>query len=385
MTICKSGYKEEIGKMSKLFEPIKFGTLTLNNKIIIAPMCQYSASDEGEISYWHEQQWANYALSGAALCLIEATAVQANGRISFADVGLWNDTQRDKIKILLEKIKQISPMPFGVQLAHAGRKASTDKPWLGRGQIKPEQQHGWQTVSASEIGFNEDDVPPHALTLEEIKQVQLDFAKAAQRSVEAGFEIIEIHGAHGYLMHQFLSPLSNQRTDQYGGSLENRMRMLIETLTEMKKAVPADYPIGVRISATDWMDEQGGWDLQSSIELSKHLEKAGAAYIHVSTAGLHRDQKIKLEPSYQVPFAEKIKPHVNIPVIAVGLITEAEQAEAILQNEQADAIGLARAILYDPRWPWHAAAKLGVQIAIAPQYLRCQPHGLKDLFTQFDF
>lgn len=370
--------------MSKLFEPIKFGTLTLNNKIIIAPMCQYSASDEGEISYWHEQQWANYALSGAALCLIEATAVQANGRISFADVGLWNDTQRDKIKILLEKIKQISPMPFGVQLAHAGRKASTDKPWLGRGQIKPEQQHGWQTVSASEIGFNADDVPPHALTLEEIKQVQLDFAKAAQRSVEAGFEIIEIHGAHGYLMHQFLSPLSNQRTDQYGGSLENRMRMLIETLTEMKKAVPADYPIGVRISATDWMDEQGGWNLQSSIELSKHLENAGAAYIHVSTAGLHRDQKIKLEPSYQVPFAEKIKPHVNIPVIAVGLITEAEQAEAILQNEQADAIGLARAILYDPRWPWHAAAKLGVQIAIVPQYLRCQPHGLKDLFTQFD-
>ncbi len=369
--------------MSKLFEQIKFGTLTLKNKIIIAPMCQYSATDDGEITYWHEQQWANYALSGASLCIIEATAVQDIGRISFADVGLWNDTQRDKIKALLAKVKTLSNMPFGVQLAHAGRKASTDKPWLGRGQLPPNDVHGWQTVSASDIGFNADDVPPHALSIGEIKQIQLDFAAAAKRAVNAGFDIIEIHGAHGYLMHQFLSPLSNHRTDVYGGSLENRMRMLLETFSAMKQAVPENYPIGVRISATDWMDEEGGWNTQSSIELSKKLEALGAAYIHVSTAGLHRDQKIKIKPNYQVPFAAEIKPHLTIPVIAVGLITEAAQAEEILQQDQADVIALARAILYDPRWPWHAAAALGEKIEIAPQYLRCQPHELKDLFVPF--
>nr|WP_174507467.1 NADH:flavin oxidoreductase/NADH oxidase [Acinetobacter sp. Marseille-Q1620] len=369
--------------MAKLFEQIQFGSLTLNNKIVIAPMCQYSATDDGEITYWHEQQWANYALSGAGLCIIEATAVQAQGRISFADVGLWNDVQRDQIKTLLGKVKSISPMPFGVQLAHAGRKASTDKPWLGKGQIKPDELHGWQTVSASEIGFNPEDVPPHALSIDEIKQIQQDFALAAKRAVDAGFDIIEIHGAHGYLMHQFLSPLSNHRNDEYGGSLENRMRMLLETFSAMKEVVPDQYPIGVRISATDWMDQENGWNVESSIELSKRLEDLGAVYIHVSSGGLHAQQAIKIAPNYQVPFAAAIKPHVNIPVIAVGLITEAEQAEEILLKGEADVIALARAILYDPRWPWHAAAKLDEKIAIAPQYLRCQPHGLKDLFSEF--
>jgi 2,4-dienoyl-CoA reductase-like NADH-dependent reductase (Old Yellow Enzyme family) len=367
--------------MAKLFEKIKFGQLELQNKIVIAPMCQYSA-ENGEVSYWHEQQWANYALSGAGLCIVEATAVQAVGRISYADLGLWNDIQRAKIKALLEKIKTLSPMPFAVQLAHAGRKASNNKPWQGGAQFSPEHEQGWQTVSASEIAFNEQDYPPHALTHAEIQQVIQDFADAARRAVDAGFDLIELHAAHGYLLHQFMSPLSNQREDEYGGSLENRIRLTLEILQAIQAVVPKDYPIGVRISASDWMG-YAGWDIESSIGLSKALEQLGAAYIHVSSAGLHRDQAIDIGPNYQVGFAQQIKQQVHIPVIAVGLITDAKQAEQILQTQQADAIGLARAMLYDPRWPWHAAAELGAKIAIAPQYLRCQPHGLKDLFHAF--
>ena len=373
--------------MVKLFEPIKFGTLQLVNKIVIAPMCQYSATDQGEITYWHEQQWANYALSGAGLCIVEATAVQPEGRISFADVGLWNDAQRDQMQAVLQKVKSISPMPFAVQLAHAGRKASTDKPWLGRGQLPPDHEHGWQTVSASNIAFQTSDITPHTLSIAEIQTVIADFAKAAVRAVDAGFDLIEIHAAHGYLLHQFMSPLSNLRNDQYGGSLENRMRLTLEVLQAIHQAVPQGYPVGVRISATDWMDAESvgsdSWDLASSIELSKCLEQGGAVYVHVSSGGLHVNQQIQVGKNYQVPFAHAIKQQVNIPVIAVGMITEPEQAEEVLQQDKADAIGLARAMLYDPRWPWHAAATLGAEIAIAPQYLRCQPHGVKQLFNAF--
>ncbi|NNG81915.1 tRNA-dihydrouridine synthase [Acinetobacter sp. ANC 5378] len=369
--------------MSLLFESIQFGKLKLSNKIIIAPMCQYSATEQGEVTYWHEQQWANYALSGAGLCIVEATAVQSEGRISYADLGLWNDAQRDQIKTLLKKIKTLSPMPFAVQLAHAGRKASTDKPWNGRDQFKPEEAHGWQTVSASDLPFNPTDHPPHALTQDEIQKVIQDFADAAVRAVDAGFDLIEVHAAHGYLLHQFMSPLSNKRTDEYGGSFENRIRLTLEVFQAIKNAVPHDYPIGMRISATDWMDGQDSWNVESSVGLSKALEQLGAVYIHVSSGGLHAKQKIKIGANYQVPFAEAVKKVVHIPVIAVGMITEAQQAESILKSEQADAIALARAMLYEPRWPWHAAAALGANIEIAPQYLRCQPHGLKELFKAF--
>ena len=370
----------------KLFEYIQFGSLSLSNKIIIEKMCQYSETDKGEVTYWHEQQWASYALSGASLCIIEATAVQAEGRISYADVGLWNDTQRDQIETVLEKVSSISPTPFAIQLAHAGRKASTEKPWLvkqGKGQIAPDHEHGWQTVSASDIAFSPNDIAPHELTIDEIKIIIQDFAQAAIRAVDAGFSLIEIHAAHGYLLHQFMSPLSNHRTDEYGGSFENRIRFTLDVFQAIQAVVPKDYPLGVRISATDWMDAENSWNIQSSIDLSKALEQIGAVYIHVSSGGLHVQQDIKIGANYQVPFAQAIKEQVNIPVITVGLITEAEQAEYILQNNEADAIGLARAILYDPRWVWHAAAKLGAQVAVAPQFLRCQPHGLKDLFTVF--
>ncbi len=369
--------------MALLFQPIQFGSLKLNNKIVIAPMCQYSATEQGEVTYWHEQQWANYALSGAGMCIIEATAVQPEGRISYADLGLWNDLQRAQMKALLAKVKSLSPMPVAIQLAHAGRKASTDKPWDGKGQFKPNEAHGWQTVSASEIPFQAHEHAPHALTKDEIQKVIQDFADAAVRAVDAGFDLIELHAAHGYLLHQFMSPLSNSRDDEYGGSFENRIRLTLEVLQAIKNAVPADYPVGVRISATDWMDEQDSWDIESSVGLSKALQQLGAVYIHVSSGGLHAQQQIEVGANYQVPFAHAIKQAVNIPVIAVGLITEAAQAEHILQTGQADAIGLARAMLYDPRWPWHAAATLDAPIEISPQYLRCQPHGLKSLFKPF--
>ena len=369
--------------MTLLFQPIQFGSLQLANKIVIAPMCQYSANEQGELSYWHEQQWANYALSGAGMCIVEATAVQAAGRISYADLGLWNDMQRAQMKALLHKVKSISPMPFAVQLAHAGRKASTDKPWQGKGQFAPNEEHGWQTVSASELPFQSHEHPPHALTQDEIQQVIADFASAAVRAVDAGFDLIEIHAAHGYLLHQFMSPLSNHRQDEYGGSLENRIRLTLEVFQAIQNAVPQGYPIGVRISATDWMDDAEGWNVESSVGLAKALEHLSAAYIHVSSGGLHVDQKIDVHAGYQTPFAHAIKQAVKIPVIAVGLITEAMQAEGILQYEQADAIAIARAILYDPRWPWHAAAELGEKIEIAPQYLRCQPHGFRTLFAPF--
>ena len=370
--------------MSLLFQPIHFGSLKLDNKIIIAPMCQYSATDAGEVTYWHEQQWASYALSGAGMCIVEATAVQPEGRISYADLGLWNDLQRAQIKALLEKLKSLSPMPIAVQLAHAGRKASTDKPWTGREQIAPNHEHGWQTVSASDIPFNTSDNAPHALTVDEIQKIVNDFAQAAVRAVDAGFDLIEIHAAHGYLLHQFMSPLSNKRTDEYGGSFENRIRFTLEVFQAIQNAVPKGYPVGIRISATDWMDGVDSWNVESSIGLAKALEQLGAVYIHVSSGGLHAKQNIKIGANYQVPFAKAIKDNVSIPVIAVGLITQAQQAEDILKNQEADAVSLARAMLYDPRWPWHAAAELGAEIAISPQYLRCQPHGLKSLFKPFE-
>ncbi|WP_445346738.1 NADH:flavin oxidoreductase/NADH oxidase [Acinetobacter bohemicus] len=367
--------------MSLLFQPIQFGHLKLHNRIIIAPMCQYSSTD-GELSYWHEQQWASYALSGAGLCIIEATAIQPEGRISFADLGLWNDRHCAQIKTLLSKIKTIAPTPFAIQLAHAGRKASCDTPWGKRnGQYKPDEANGWQTVAPSALPFEPSENPPNALSKTEIEKVIHDFSLAAQRAVEAGFELIELHAAHGYLLHQFLSPLSNHRSDEYGGSFENRIRLTLEIFDAIKKVTPENYPIGIRISATDWVD--GGWDLESSLKLSQILEELGIAYIHVTSGGLHIDQKIEVYPEYQVPFAHEIKKAINTPVIAVGLITDTQQAERILQAKQADAIGIARGMLYDPRWPWHAAAELNETIAIAPQYFRFQPRDSNHLFKAY--
>jgi len=362
--------------MSKLFEPITLGELTLENRIVIAPMCQYS-SDEGKATAWHHAHLGQLSFSGAGLLILEATAVEAAGRISAEDLGLWDDATEAAMKDLITGLRANSKMPLGLQLGHAGRKASCAAPWNGGAQI-PQSAGGWQTVAPSAIAFTEGTEAPEAMSLARIDELKKAYVETVRRADRLGLDLLELHGAHGYLLHQLLSPLSNQRTDQYGGSLENRMRLLLEIFQEIRAEFPAEKPIGVRISATDWVE--GGWDLEQSIELAKALDKLGCSYIHVSSGGLSPHQKIAVGPNYQVPFADGIKRYVNMPVIAVGLITEPEQAEAIIGTGQADMIALARGILYNPRWPWHAAAKLGAKVSAPKQYWRSEPHGLKGLF-----
>ncbi|MFC6622218.1 NADH:flavin oxidoreductase/NADH oxidase [Novosphingobium panipatense] len=364
--------------MAKLFEPLTLGDTTLANRIVIAPMCQYSAED-GRMTDWHTMHLGQLAQSGAAILTIEATAVVPEGRISYADVGLWDDATEEAMRTTLESVRRWSDMPIAIQLAHAGRKASTAKPWDGGAQIAPDAPNGWQTVSASELPFEEHEHPPVALDKEGLARVRDAFADAARRSARLGIDAIQIHAAHGYLLHQFLSPLSNTRTDEYGGSLENRMRFLLEVFDAVRDAFPAEKAVTVRLSGTDWVD--GGWDIEQTIAVSKALEARGAAAIHVSSGGLHPAQKIPVGPNYQVPLARAVKQAVSIPVIAVGLITEPEQAEAIVATGDADLVGVARTVLYDPRWPWHAAAQLGATVKVAPQFLRSQPRMYKDLFT----
>ena len=363
--------------VSQLFSPLALGPLSLSNRIVIAPMCQYSAQD-GQASDWHTIHLGQMAQSGAGLLILEATAVLPEGRISWADLGLWDDTTEAALGKVLASVRRWSNMPIGVQLAHAGRKASTARPWDGGKAIAPDQEQGWQVLAPSALPYLAGEPTPQALDVAGIDAVVDAFAESARRSVRLGFELIEIHAAHGYLLHQFLSPLSNQRTDEYGGSLQNRMRLLLRVLEAVQAAVPSNIAVGVRISATDWVE--GGWDVAQSIELGKALEARGNHFLHVSSGGLDPRQQIPVTPGYQVPAAEAIKAQISTPVIAVGLITEPTQAEAIVAEGRADAIGIARGILYDPRWPWHAAAALGAHISASPQYLRCEPHEARGLF-----
>ncbi len=363
--------------MSKLFESITLGSLTLDNRIIIAPMCQYSA-EQGKATSWHHAHLGQLSFSGAGLLILEATAVEDVGRISPQDLGLWNDETEEAMASLVSSLRENSDIPLGIQLGHAGRKASCYAPWEGGTQISA-QLGGWQTVAPSAIGFAESDAAPEAMSIERIDAFKKAFVESAKRADKLGFDLIELHGAHGYLLHQFLSPLSNQRSDQYGGSFENRIRLLLEIYQEVRQVFSDNKPIGVRISASDWVE--GGWDISQSVELSKQLEKLGCNYVHVSSGGLSTQQKIPVGPNYQVPFAQSIKQAVNMPVIAVGLITEPEQAEAIIGTGQADMVALARGILYNPRWPWHAAAKLGAKVSAPKQYWRSEPHAVKGLFN----
>ena len=361
----------------RLFEPITSGSLTMPNRIVIAPMCQYSA-EEGCMTDWHLIHLGNLALSGAGLLTIEATAVVPEGRISYADVGLWDEKTEAAMADTLRVIRKWSDIPIAIQLAHAGRKASTDLPWRGGAQIAPGQTNGWQTIAPSAVPYGEEDESPRAMDDAAMAQVREAFAESARRSVRLGLDAIQIHAAHGYLLHQFLSPLSNQRQDQYGGSLENRMRFPLEVFDAVRNTVPADFPVSVRVSATDWMED--GWDLQQTITFSKALEQRGCDAIHVSSGGLHPAQQIPVGPGYQVPLARGVKEAVSIPVIAVGLITDYDHAEAIIANGDADMVALARGMLYDPRWPWHAAAHLGATVHAPNQYLRSQPRRFKNLF-----
>ena len=363
--------------MSKLFEPIKLGAIELPNRIVIAPMCQYSAQD-GCMTDWHLIHLGHLAMSGAALLTIEATAVSTEGRITYADVGLYSTETEASIARTIESIRRHSPIAVGIQLGHAGRKASTEVPWLGGAQIAPDAPNGWTTVAPSAIPFASGQISPVELTHQQMKGIRQGFVGAAQRAVQLGIDLIQLHAAHGYLLHQFLSPISNRREDEYGGSYENRIRFPLEVFDAVREAVPPGYPVSVRVSGTDWI--ANGWTIEETATFCRELEKRGCAAIHVSSGGLAPEQKIPIGPSYQVPLARAIKSAISIPVVAVGLITEFEQAEAIVSTGDADFVALARGMLYDPRWPWHAAAFFGERVRAPKQYLRSEPGRTRFLY-----
>jgi 2,4-dienoyl-CoA reductase-like NADH-dependent reductase (Old Yellow Enzyme family) len=319
------------------------------------------------------------ALSGAGLLFLEATAVEADGRISPDDLGLWSDETEAALGRALDSVRRWSPMPIGIQLAHAGRKASTRVPWVGGGQIRPDEPRGWRTWGPSEVPFKQGETAPQALDKAGLERVTAAFVQATVRAERLGIDAVEIHAAHGYLLHQFLSPLSNHRTDAYGGDLEGRLRFPLEVFEAVRDAWPQRKPVSVRISATDWM--AGGWDVEQSVAFATALKARGCDVIHVSSGGMSPQQQISVGPGYQTAFAARIRAEAHLPTIAVGLITDPVQAEHILQTGQADMIALARAMLYDPRWPWHAAAALGANVRAPNQYLRSQPLGLRDLFA----
>jgi len=353
----------------KLFEPLQLGSIALDNRIVIAPMCQYSAID-GQMTDWHQIHLGQLALSGAALLTIEATAVLPEGRISYADVGLWDDATQTAMGRTLESVRRCSDMPIAIQLSHAGRKASVEIPWKGGKQLPPGTPNGWQTEAPSPV--------PVALDRDGLVRVREAFAAAARRAAALDIDAVQLHAAHGYLLHQFLSPLSNQRDDAYGGSLENRMRFPLEVFDAVRAAFPMERAVTMRVSDTDWV--AGGWDIEQTIAFAQALEARGCSAIHVSSGGLHPGQEIPVGPSYQVPLARAVKAATTMPVVAVGLITDFEQAEAIIGTGDADLVALARAMLYDPRWPWHAAAHLGASVKAPGQYLRSQPRQYPNLF-----
>lgn len=348
--------------MSKLFEKFKLRELTFRNRIWVSPMCQYSSRD-GMPTDWHLVHLGSRAVGGAGLVVMEATAVSPEGRISPSDAGIWSDAHAEDYKKITKFIKSQGAIA-GIQIAHAGRKASTAEPWNGGKEVK-EENGGWQTVAPSAIRFAEDYPMPREMTKEDIEKATNDFVAAARRSVEAGFEVIEIHAAHGYLFHEFLSPLSNKRTDEYGGSLENRMRFPLAAAVKVREAIPENLPVFVRISATDW--NEGGWDLRQSIEFCKKLKEIGIDLIDVSTGGNVPYAKIPVAPNYQVPFAAEIREKAEIVTAAVGMITEAKQAEEILQTGKADAIFMARQFLREPYFPFYAAHELGETIDYVPR------------------
>jgi 2,4-dienoyl-CoA reductase-like NADH-dependent reductase (Old Yellow Enzyme family) len=353
--------------MSVLFSPLKLRDLTFKNRIFVSPMCQYSC-EEGMPTDWHLVHLGSRAVGGAAMVCVEATAVSRQGRISPADSGIWSDAHVDAFARIARFIHEQGSIP-AIQLAHSGRKASTDIPWLGGGPLE-ESRGGWQTIAPSPIPFAPGYSTPREMTTHDISEVVAQFTAAARRALAAGFKVVEIHMAHGYLLHEFLSPLSNHRRDEYGGSLANRMRLPIRVAGAVREIWPAHLPLFVRISATDW--KEAGWDLPQSIELAKSLAAVGVDLIDCSSGGLAHDAKVPAQPGYQVPFAEAIRREAKIPTGAVGLITDPHQAEEIVTTGKADAVLLARQLLRDPYWPLRAAKELGVEIDWPNQYVRAK-------------
>ena len=353
--------------MSSLFSPLQIKNLPLKNRIVVSPMCQYSAA-EGFANDWHLIHLGSRAAGGAGLVITEATAVNPEGRISYGDLGIWSDEHIPFLKRITDFIHS-QGAASGIQLAHAGRKASTEIPWKGGKQIK-EGPNSWNPVAPSPIPFHDGDTAPKELSPAQIEDLRQDFIKAAQRALKAGFKVIELHAAHGYLIHQFLSPLSNQRNDQYGGSFENRIRFLTEVIQDIQQVWPSENPLFVRISATDWAE--GGWTEEESVKLANLLKNLGVDLIDCSSGGLAAHQKIPVFPGYQVQFAEEVR-KTGILTGAVGLITTAEQSEDILQKGQADLIFMARELLRDPYFPLHAAQELGEDVKWPNQYERAKP------------
>jgi 2,4-dienoyl-CoA reductase-like NADH-dependent reductase (Old Yellow Enzyme family) len=351
--------------MSRLFSPLTLRSVTFRNRVFVSPMCQYSSAD-GMPNDWHLVHLGSRAVGGAGMVCVEASGVTPEGRITPWDAGIWSEAHARAWKPIAGFIREHGAVP-AIQLAHAGRKASCDKPWSG-GKALDAAHGAWQTLGPSAIAFGHYP-PPRAMTRDEIRATVDDFARAARHAAAAGFDAVEIHGAHGYLLHSFVSPLSNARDDEYGGSLDNRMRLPLEVARAVRAAWPHALPVLYRLSATDWAD--GGWDLEQSIELAKRLKAAGIDMIDCSSGGNVHDAKIPLGPGYQVPFAAAIRREVKVPTLAVGLISDAVQAEQIVALEEADAVCLARALLRDPYWPRHAARELRFEFPWPDQYQRC--------------
>ncbi|MEW5790705.1 MAG: NADH:flavin oxidoreductase/NADH oxidase [Pseudomonadota bacterium] len=354
--------------MSKLFSPLSLRGLTFKNRIFVSPMCQYSAED-GIPNLWHMVHLGSRAVGGAGLVMAEATAVSPEGRISPADLGIWSEVHVNAFAPIVEFLKEEGAVP-AIQIAHAGRKASTDVPWHGGQPLGP-AAGGWETVAPSALPFAPGWPAPRALAREELDSIVTQFAEAATRSLEAGFEVVEIHMAHGYLLHEFLSPIANQRGDEYGGSLENRARLPLQVAEAVRAVWPDDKPVFVRISATDWVE--GGWELAQSIQLAQWLKLRGIDMIDCSSGGMVMDAQIPAAPGFQVPFSEAIRRETGVATGAVGLITEPAQAEQIVATGRADAIFMAREFLRDPYWPLHAARALGVDLPWPVQYARAKP------------
>jgi 2,4-dienoyl-CoA reductase-like NADH-dependent reductase (Old Yellow Enzyme family) len=356
------------GLMSVLFTPLRLRGVTFRNRVFVSPMCQYSSRD-GLPTDWHLVHLGSRAVGGAGLVMVEATAVNPAGRISPSDSGLWSDEHSRAFLRITTFVREQGAVP-GVQLAHAGRKASTAVPWRGEGPVAPGED-GWLPVAPSPLAFGEGNPVPREMSVADIEAVLGDFAAAAHRAAAAGFEVVELHMAHGYLLHEFLSPISNRRTDDYGGALENRMRLPLEVAREVRAAWPRDLPLFVRVSATDWVE--GGWDLPDTVQLARRLKEIGVDLVDCSSGGIAPGVKIPAGPGYQVPFAATVRREAGVATGAVGMITQASQAEEIVATGKADAVLLAREELRDPYWPLRAALALGVEVSWPVQYLRASP------------
>ncbi len=354
---------------SALFSPIKLRGLELANRIMVSPMCQYN-SDNGSANDWHLMHLGQFSLGAGALVMTESTHVTPEGRISLKCAGMYSDENEAAMKRVIDFCRKYGVAKLGLQLGHAGRKGSTHPPAAGGKPLKPEEG-AWETIAPSALPYAPDWHVPRAMTKADIERVRNAFADSVKRALRIGYDLIEMHAGHGYLIHEFLSPISNQRTDEYGGSLANRMRFALETFAAMRAAWPSDKPMGVRISSTDWVD--GGWNPDGSVALARELKSLGCDYIDCSSGALDPRQQVPFAPGYNLPFAERIRREVEIPTISVGLITSPRQCEEIIASGKADIVCLARGAMWNPRFAWHAAEELGAEAPYAPKYMACHP------------